>query len=153
MCNAGSYIETNEDVEQLDSLEYVKSGTKILFVTSDDLKTAKGKKVLESGERTYSHTAIKQIFGVKSGVEKEADLSDPDNMPPQIAEAVRKGKFVGVFIKPDLLSEKGAKEFEKAQQKIDDMKKEPKNGKQYAVTEAFWKIFKASAANRVETWK
>ena len=149
MCREGSYIE---NAETTDSVEFVKNGSKVLFVTSDDLKSVKGKKVVESGGSLQGHTAIKQIFGVKSGVDKEADLSDPDLMPKELAEAIRKGKFVGVWTSTKLLSDKGITEFEKQSQKISKLAKDPKNGKHYAITEAFWKIFKASSKNRAEAW-
>ncbi len=152
MCNAGSYLDVS-DIEA-ENLPFVKKGTKYLFVTTADLAKKAAKELKENGERLYSHTAIHEIFGVKPGVgiEKEVDFSDPDLMPAEIADAIKKGKFVGVFYNESLLSEEGLEKFNAKKEEIEEMEKEPKNGKSYAITEAFWKIFKLSKANRAEAW-
>lgn len=154
MCDAGSYVDASE-VEDIDNLEYVKNKGNIFFVTSDDLKKGKGKEMAESGASLQGHNAIVAIHGIKRGVgvEKEADLSNPDNCPAPIADAVRKGKFVGIFIKRELLSDKGLDAFDKAVEKIEKAKTPPKKGAFYATTEAFWKIFTSSARNRCEAWR
>jgi hypothetical protein len=152
MCEPGSYVETGES--SIDEASFVKSGTKVLFVTSDELSTAKGKKIVEDGAHLAGHDVIRKYYNPKKGfVEKQADLSDPDKMPTEMADAIRKGKFVGLWTAPDpLLSDKGKVEFTKAVEKIEGMSKKPKGGKYYATTEAFWKIFRTSAKNRAEAW-
>jgi hypothetical protein len=152
MCQAGSYTEVNDDIE-VDGVNFIKTegGKKIVFITKDDLAKPKVKAVAERGERLYSHTAIRDGLGIK-GTEKQADISDPDTMPVEMVKAVRNSKFVGIFIAPSILSDKGQTLFDKAKTKIAGLKKDPKNGKEYAITEEFWKIFNASSANRVENW-
>ena len=152
MCEPGSYVKTDES--SIDEASFVKSGSKVLIVTFDELSTAKGKKLVEEGAHLAGHDVIRKYYNPKKGfVEKQADLSDPDKMPAEMADAIRKGKFVGLWTAPDpLLSDKGKEQFTKAVEKIESAAKEPNGGKYYATTEAFWKIFKASAKNRAEAW-
>jgi hypothetical protein len=159
MCYPASHIEADETTVDVDtdisSAPFAKDGKKrLLFVTGKELATEKGQKLVKEGAHLQGHDIIRKYYGIKGTfVEKEADLSDPDNIPEALADAIRKGEFVGVWTSNELLSDKGQEAFAKASEKIASAKAEPEGGRYYATTEAFWKIFKASAANRVENWK
>ncbi len=104
MCRAISWIETGSE--------------KVLFITSKDLKTKKGKELIEFLEGDLSdlkgHGAIRYYFGLKArqGRAREVnDLSSPKNFPKEIVKAVKNLEFKGIWSNTDLLNAKGRKEW------------------------------------------
>ena len=65
------------------------------------------------------HGAIEHYYPELKGKGRNKECSDfstPNNFPKEIVKAILKGKFVGIEIVLDILTEKGKAEYEKIQQ-------------------------------------
>ena len=80
-----------------DFVSWIEKDDQILFLTDDDLDTKKGKELIKYCmclEDTRGHGAIRHYYNFEGGIDKECtDLSNPDNFPKQIQEALKQGKM------------------------------------------------------------
>lgn len=103
MCEFISWIEKNDSV---------------LFLTYNDIyNTRKGRELREFCKSEYDlfgHGAIRFYYGLENGVEKECtDFSTPDNFPPDIVDAIKKGLFAGLGVALELLTKSALSKYAK----------------------------------------
>jgi len=131
------------------------------FITSSELATKEGKKLLKSEFKAdlSGHGAIEHYYPELKGkgINKECrDFSTPKNFPKDIVEAIKKGKFEGIGICKEILTKPALAEYEKIEQSA---LAEYEKIRQSALAEyekieqsAFWKIARQKK-NRVKIWK
>lgn len=90
MCDFVSWIEFD-----------VGKKKEIMFLTYNDIyHTKRGQELRDytkSDDDLIGHGAIRWYYSVNGGEDKECcDLSSPDNFPPKISKAIKKGEFIGL---------------------------------------------------------
>jgi len=154
-------------------ISWIEKDGHLLYLTSDDLQTRKGKKLFkEIGDLDdlAGHGAIREYFGLSEnkGTNMEVnDLSSPKNFPDEIADAMRHGKFRNIFICPDMLTGSAQKKYRKVKQaawaeywKV----KQAAEAEYQKVAQAAWAEYKkvqqaafwdlwADPKNRIKAWR
>ncbi len=122
------------------------------YLTLPDLKTKRGKELREHlGSRFYhdicGHGAIDWYYNLKGrGYNREyTDFSNPSKMPPEIAEAIKRGDLRGIGIAPALLTKQARATYDAAIKPA---------GVTYAaaIMNIFWDLF-ADPKNRIKAWR
>jgi len=160
MCQFIGWIEVNDEV---------------LFLTADDLATKRGRELKRHLGAAYAgdvigHGAIRWFYDMPNdkGENRECDdFSTPANFPPEIAEAMKAGKFRGMAVVPGALAGAALDEYEKIRQPAWDEYAKVRQaawaeynkviqaaGAEYAKIRqaAFWDIW-AEPENRIEAWR
>ena len=106
-----------------DFISWIEHQGDIYFLTNQELNTKEGRELKEYlGTAFYDdikgHGAIDRYWGLKGkGVHKECtDFSTPDNFPPVIVEAIKKGLFEGIGAAEGILTPTAWAEYKKVQQ-------------------------------------
>jgi hypothetical protein len=99
-------------------ISWIEYDNKNYFLTSKDLETKEGRKLLQKDVRDdiCGHGAIRAYYSeLKNlGINKECeDFSSPKNFPNDIIRAIKTGQFEDIGICLDILNDKGKKEYDK----------------------------------------
>ena len=104
-------------------ISWVERRGKVYFITSDMLASKKGKEIIVqkgiSPDDYNGHGTIRAFFGLDSGdgIDKEdTDFSTPDRFPAPIVSAIKSGKFRGLGIVKELLTQTAWAEYDKIEQ-------------------------------------
>lgn len=101
-----------------DFISWIEYRKEILYLTSKDLDTSAGKRLLkEVGvDDIKGHGAIRKFFNIAQdkGTNKEClDFSSPDNFPKDIVRDIKRGLFVGFGVAQDVLKQSASEEYRK----------------------------------------
>ena len=104
-----------------DFISWIEYKEEILYLTSKDLETSAGKRLLREvgAEDIKGHGAIRKFFNLPQGkgTGKECkDFSCPDNFPKDIVRDIKKGLFAGFGIAQNILKNSAWVEYEKIRQ-------------------------------------
>ena len=99
-------------------ISWIEKENKVYYLTSSDLASKRGKQLIKHTRREedlVGHGAIRWFYGeFKGGTEKECtDFSSPDNFPKEIVEDIKLGKFKGMGICKETLTQSAYEEYEK----------------------------------------
>ena len=131
-------------------ISWIEYDSKNYFLTSKDLETKEGKKLLQKDVKAdiCGHGAIRAYYPeLKNlGINREViDFSTPLNFPNDIIRAIKTGQFEDIGICIDILNDKGKKEYKKIKQPACAEYEKIKQS-------AFWKIAKQKKY-RIGIWK
>ena len=108
-----------------DFISWIEHQGDIYFLTNQELNTKEGRELKEYlGTAFYDdikgHGAIDRYWGLKDkGIHGECtDFSTPDNFPPVIVEAIKKGLFEGIGAAEGILTPTAWAEYKKAEQAV-----------------------------------
>ena len=131
-------------------VSWKKYKEEVYFLTDADLATKAGKRLLapEVKADITGHGAIEAYYPELKGKGQNlecTDFSTPANFPPQIVDAIKKGKLSQIGICLDILNAAGIAKYEKIQQSA---------SAEYLKIQqsAFWKIA-VQAKYRIDAWK
>ena len=102
-------------------ISWIRKGDLLLYLTYNDIYNTKAGKELQKfcgcTEDLVGHGAIRHYYNFVGGIEFECtDFSNPKNFPAKIVEAIKAGKFAGLGIAEQLLTESAHKEYSKIEQ-------------------------------------
>ena len=102
-------------------ISWVEGDKKNYFITGEQLfNTIRGKALQKKFDREdwLGHSAIRYYYRLRYvGEDREqTDFSSPNNFPTEIAEAIKQGKFRGIAVVAQLLSQPALAEYEKIKQ-------------------------------------
>lgn len=100
---------------------WVEKDDKVYFLTANQVfNTTRGKalqKYCGNSDDYVGHGAIRQYYNLKDGTNRECtDFSTPDNFPIEIADAIKGGKFRGITVVKELLTQPALAEYNKITQ-------------------------------------
>lgn len=87
---------------------WIEKDDRVYFLVANQIfNTTRGKalqKYCLSSDDYNGHGAIRYYYGFYGGDNRECtDFSTPNNFPPEIVDAIKKGKFKGVASFPEVL--------------------------------------------------
>jgi len=133
-------------------MSWINRRDKNYFLTTDQLKTRRGQKLLKSigYEDINGHGAIREYYRIDSGdgINKEyTDFSSPNNFPPEIVAAIKAGKFRGFGIATGLLTATAWEVYEEAIATTWKVYEE--------ATDTAWEVYKEATdtARKTEQWE
>ncbi len=95
-----------------DFVSWIEKDGKVYFLTANQIfNTAKGKALQQycgSSDDYVGHGAIREYYGLSSyfeGNRECTDFSTPANFPPEIAKAIKDGKFRGLGAPAQLITQ------------------------------------------------
>ena len=102
-------------------ISWIEYKDEILYLTSKDLETRKGREMLKSvgREDIAGHGAIRYYFNIPDGkgTPKECtDFSTPNNFPEDIVRDIKEGLFIGFGIGKQLLTKPAWAEYKEIRQ-------------------------------------
>jgi hypothetical protein len=131
-------------------ISYIEYNGEIFFLDDNKLNTKEGRELLKPDfkDDILGHGAIRHYYtelGTRGVYHECEDFSHPENFPPQIVSAIKKGLFVNFGICPQILNNPSWAEYKKIQGiALAEYKK--------IIGIAFWKIARLKK-NRVSDWK
>ena len=104
-------------------ISWIELDGKNYFLTKKELATKDGRMLKKYLGSQYAvdvvgHGAINRYYHLDGrGIHRECiDFSSPDNFPPEIVKAIKKGLFKGMGVCPQILTQPAMAEYEKIQQ-------------------------------------
>ena len=134
----------------------------LVYLTTEDIKS-KRMQEFKAYNKQWStdimgHGAIDFFYPDAKGA-KQSEVNfpaPPSAYPAEIADAMKAGKFRGVFAAPELLSVSGKAEYDKvvatAWAECDKVKATATAEYDKVIMDAFWGVW-ANKENRVEEWR